>query len=362
LLRNVFAGGRLLATYAGPGESTLKAGYHFHLTDWLGTQRMQTTVAGNQEEICYSYPFGDGLSCTGTDAAENHFTSKERDTEWGLDYFGARYLSSGLGRFLTPDWAAAPTAVPYAEYGDPQSLNLFAYVANNPNSGVDLGGHCGLTNNGCNEPPGMAPGGGPGSDPLGGGLSGPIGATGASNDFAEGEARIESYFGVGAPPPAPPKPKEPSPDPNLPINEDYVLAVENDSGPQMGQYGAREVEYDLHSAPDPAHPNGSRLKDDVTSTVITEHMSNTVDFTGSSSTITGQFTDNIGPHGCQIHGCTGTVTTDRYFTVVINGRQIGVVRVLDRNGTHTVDHISVDRTNDRTSLNGHTKEATDVPN
>jgi RHS repeat-associated protein len=138
---NVWApGGRLIATYEGPGEPHPNT-YHFHLTDWLGTQRMQTTAAGNNEEICYSYPFGDGLTCTGSDATEHHFTSKMRDTESGLDYFGARYLSSDLGRFMTPDWAAAPTAVPYATFGNPQTLNLYDYVENNPNTGIDMDGH-----------------------------------------------------------------------------------------------------------------------------------------------------------------------------------------------------------------------------
>ena len=55
-----------------------------------------------------------------------HFTGKERDTESGLDYFEARYLNSNLGRLMTPDWADAPIAVPYANFGDPQSLNLYA--------------------------------------------------------------------------------------------------------------------------------------------------------------------------------------------------------------------------------------------
>lgn len=140
---NLFApGGRLVASYEGP-NGTAAAGYHFHLTDWLGTERMQTTAAGAQEETCASYPFGDGLNCTGTsaDATEQHFTGKERDAESGLDYFFARYYSSNLARFMTPDWAAAPTAVPYATFGDPQTLNLYAYVNNNPNTGVDLDGH-----------------------------------------------------------------------------------------------------------------------------------------------------------------------------------------------------------------------------
>lgn len=31
------------------------------------------------------------------------FTGKERDSESGLDYFGARYYGSALGRFTSPD-------------------------------------------------------------------------------------------------------------------------------------------------------------------------------------------------------------------------------------------------------------------
>ncbi|WP_245632370.1 RHS repeat-associated core domain-containing protein [Edaphobacter aggregans] len=34
----------------------------------------------------------------------SRFTGKERDTESGLDYFGARYFASTSGRFMSPDW------------------------------------------------------------------------------------------------------------------------------------------------------------------------------------------------------------------------------------------------------------------
>src|SRR5579864_3721829 len=70
------------------------------------------------------------------------FTGKERDTESGLDMFGARYYASSLGRFTIPDWAAKPTAVPYANFGNPQSLNLYSYVNNNPTTTRDVDGHC----------------------------------------------------------------------------------------------------------------------------------------------------------------------------------------------------------------------------
>ena len=69
-------------------------------------------------------------------------TGKERDSESGLDMFGARYYGSSLGRFMTPDWAAKPTNVPYAQFGNPQSLNLYSYVNNNPTTTRDPDGHC----------------------------------------------------------------------------------------------------------------------------------------------------------------------------------------------------------------------------
>ena len=42
---------------------------------------------------------------------------------------------------MTPDWAARPTGVPYAVFGDPQSLNLYGYVRNDPVTRADADGH-----------------------------------------------------------------------------------------------------------------------------------------------------------------------------------------------------------------------------
>jgi len=69
------------------------------------------------------------------------FTGKERDTESGNDYFGARYYASSMGRFMSPDWSAKVMPVPYAKLDDPQSLNLYAYVGNNPLIRFDKDGH-----------------------------------------------------------------------------------------------------------------------------------------------------------------------------------------------------------------------------
>jgi RHS repeat-associated protein len=70
------------------------------------------------------------------------FTGKERDTESGLDYFGARYYASSMGRWMSPDWSAKAEPVPYAKLENPQSLNLYGYVYNNPLSTADKDGHC----------------------------------------------------------------------------------------------------------------------------------------------------------------------------------------------------------------------------
>jgi RHS repeat-associated protein len=75
--------------------------------------------------------------------APSIYTGKERDTESGNDYFGARYYSSSMGRFMSPDWSAKVAPVPYAKLDNPQSLNLYSYMLNNPLSGVDPDGHAG---------------------------------------------------------------------------------------------------------------------------------------------------------------------------------------------------------------------------
>jgi len=71
----------------------------------------------------------------------SHFTGKERDIESGNDYFGARYYASTMGRFLSPDWSAKVEPVPYVKLDNPQTLNLYQYMENNPLGGVDPDGH-----------------------------------------------------------------------------------------------------------------------------------------------------------------------------------------------------------------------------
>ena len=137
----IYAGGTYLGTYANGGTT-------FGMSDWLGNIRYRANPNGSMAETCTNVPFGDGLTCSGSNPSPKHFTGKDHDTESGLDYFGARYYSSVQGRFLTPDWSATPEAVPYGHFENPQSLNLYAYVHNSPITDVDVDGHWTEANSG----------------------------------------------------------------------------------------------------------------------------------------------------------------------------------------------------------------------
>jgi RHS repeat-associated protein len=68
-------------------------------------------------------------------AATSIFTGKERDSESGNDYFGARYYASSMGRWMSPDKPFADQHV-----ANPQSWNLYSYTRNNPLRFVDEDG------------------------------------------------------------------------------------------------------------------------------------------------------------------------------------------------------------------------------
>ncbi|HLM99625.1 MAG TPA: hypothetical protein VK335_10105 [Bryobacteraceae bacterium] len=93
--------------------------------DHLGSTREETDGASGQAVACHDYlPFGEEIpggmggrtaACfTAADALTERFTGKERDTETassamqGLDFFGARYMSSAQGRFTSPDSIQSP--------------------------------------------------------------------------------------------------------------------------------------------------------------------------------------------------------------------------------------------------------------
>ena len=113
--------------------------------DTLGSTR---AVTGQDQvvKVRHDYlPFGEEIASNvgGRDTAaapgynagavRQKFASKERDIETGLDYLGARYYSSAQGRFMGVD----PIFLKKERLSDPQRLNLYAYVRNDPLKYID---------------------------------------------------------------------------------------------------------------------------------------------------------------------------------------------------------------------------------
>lgn len=132
----IFFNGARLARVDRPSGTV-----HYYFSDHLGSASVITDAAGNVGEQYFYYPYGGMVAQIGSDSNHYKFTGKERDAESGLDNFGARYDSSNLGRFMTPDYSDEHDPVPYANFEDPQTLNLYAYSENNPTSWSDLDGH-----------------------------------------------------------------------------------------------------------------------------------------------------------------------------------------------------------------------------
>jgi RHS repeat-associated protein len=133
----VFFGGKRMAM------RTISSGtIYYYEDDMLGSAR--TMVQAGQTSPCFDgdfLPFGQEVDYTSTCGSNYRFEGKERDLETGNDDFGARYYRSALGRWLSADWSAVPAPVPYANLTNPQTLNLYAMVSDNPETFADLDGH-----------------------------------------------------------------------------------------------------------------------------------------------------------------------------------------------------------------------------
>jgi RHS repeat-associated protein len=142
----VFFGGRRIAMDLVSSGSITST--YYYAEDFLGSSR--TMLQSGASSPCFDadfLPFGREKDAVATCTQNDYkFEGKERDTETGNDDFGARYYSSNFGRWLSPDWSSIPAPVPYANLTNPQTLNLYAMVQDNPESFADLDGHDGNQN------------------------------------------------------------------------------------------------------------------------------------------------------------------------------------------------------------------------
>ena len=118
--------------------------YYYYLKDHLGNVKMTLSSTGSIYTWNDYYPFGESMPGRNVFEAgpdtRYQYTSKERDTETGLDYFGARYYDSWSGRWYSVD----PMSGKYP------TLSPYTYTADNPVTLIDPHGDTistfGLTN------------------------------------------------------------------------------------------------------------------------------------------------------------------------------------------------------------------------
>jgi RHS repeat-associated protein len=125
--KNYRFGGRLVAVRDSA------SGLHYLDQDHLGTTSLQTSSSGAYEGHEFRGPFGQPWAAGGALATDFQYTD-QRSFEVAQDsapalgslyFYGSRWYSPVLGRFLQPD-----TIVPGA--GNPQSMNRYNFVGNNP--------------------------------------------------------------------------------------------------------------------------------------------------------------------------------------------------------------------------------------
>jgi RHS repeat-associated protein len=138
------AAGKLIAEYSTIVESTNDSKVAYLTNDHLGSPRFNTDTNGAITSRHDYHPFGEETATsqrtTGLgyidDTVRKQFTGYERDNESELNYAINRYQSASHGRFTSPDPLGGIAS-------NPQTLNKYVYVINNPLNYVDpLGLEC----------------------------------------------------------------------------------------------------------------------------------------------------------------------------------------------------------------------------
>jgi RHS repeat-associated protein len=129
----VYLSDRALSTLTPNGSGGEAIEYHH--PDRLGTRLVTNPSTGTSFEQV-TLPFGTALSAESTGATNRRFTSYERSAITGVDYAVNRHYDSQQGRFTQVD----PIGMKSTSLAHPQTLNLYAYVNNDPINRTDPDG------------------------------------------------------------------------------------------------------------------------------------------------------------------------------------------------------------------------------
>jgi len=132
----VYMQGQLLATQDKIGTTEQ---IEFHHQDRLGSRLITRNDGTWYEQV--TLPFGVPITTESTGASNRRFTTYDRNTTTNLDYAFARNYEWNQGRFTQVD----PVGMGAVDISDPQTLNLYAYCANDPINSVDPLGMTGFS-------------------------------------------------------------------------------------------------------------------------------------------------------------------------------------------------------------------------
>ena len=123
---------RVFSGQASERTLTDTIGIYFYHSDHLGSASWITNSQGQAVQYIHYMPYGELWLNQQANSYDERFkfTGKERDTESGYDYFGARFYLSLLGIWLSPD----PLLDKYPE------ISSYAYCKWNPVKNVDPDG------------------------------------------------------------------------------------------------------------------------------------------------------------------------------------------------------------------------------
>ncbi|MEW5744707.1 MAG: FG-GAP-like repeat-containing protein [Nitrospirota bacterium] len=124
----IFAGRTRIAS-----KSTATSATRYYHGDHLGSTSVITDETGGKVAEYHYYPFGETIP-GGYGIAKYKYTGQEEDPETGLYYYNARYYDPALARFISADTIVGDPR-------DPQDLNRYSYVNNNPLKYTDPTGH-----------------------------------------------------------------------------------------------------------------------------------------------------------------------------------------------------------------------------
>jgi RHS repeat-associated protein len=125
---SVWMGNDNIAVIRNPG-ATRTIPITWILRDHLGNPIATLNRRGDLTALPEHAPFGEVDSGISADLSRG-YTGHMEDVETGLVCMGARWYDPQIARFLTPDRV-------WADRKNPQSLNQYSYVLNNPISHVD---------------------------------------------------------------------------------------------------------------------------------------------------------------------------------------------------------------------------------